>query len=159
MKKVKLLLMLFISLSMINTSCKKSEDPAEPATPTETYKGSYSLNLNGTTYNELKSDVWEAEEGVTFYADNKKGAYFQVAIPNIPKVGETVTLTLDAPEDATMVMVALNAIEGYSTLIAGAGTVTRESADHYILDVTLYGGTGFTDHFPMSGTITVGAHN
>ena len=158
MKNLKFILLLLVSLSIITTSCKKSDDPTEPDNPVTGFKGSFNINLNGITYNKLKSDVVEMEEGVTFLVDNNKGGHFQIAIPNIPAVGATATLSLDVPDDKTMVMVALEAIEGYATLIGGAGTVTRESADKYTLDVTLYGGSTFGDHFPMSGTITVGKH-
>jgi hypothetical protein len=158
MKNLKFILLLLVSLSIITISCNKSDDPTEPDNPITGYQGGFNINLNGTTYNKLKSDVVEMEEGVTFLVDNNKGGQFQIAIPNIPAVGATATIILDAPEDATMVLVAQNPIEGYATLIGGAGTVTRESADKYTLDVTLYGGATFGDHFPMSGTITVGKH-
>ncbi|HID20022.1 MAG TPA: mechanosensitive ion channel family protein, partial [Methanophagales archaeon] len=48
-------------------------------------------------------DVVEMEEGVTFLVDNNKGGHFQIAIPNIPAVGASATLSLEAPEDETMV--------------------------------------------------------
>jgi len=157
MKNLKIAFALLVSVSLLFTACKKDDD--DPSNPGVTYKGSYSVNINGISYSTLKSDVVEMEEGVTFYADDKKGGQFQIAIPNIPAVGETVTLTLDAPEDATIVMLANGPIEDYTTLIAGAGTVTRESADKYTLsNIVLYGGSGFADEFSMSGTITVGAH-
>ncbi len=156
MKNFKFIFVLFVSLSLLITSCAKNNDPANP---TGDFKGSFNVNIDGVNYSTLKSDVYEIEEGITFYADNNKGEKFQIAIPNIPTIGETATLILDAPENATMVMVALGPIEGYSTLIAGSGTVKRESADKYILtNIILYGGIGFADEFPMSGTITVGTH-
>ncbi len=157
MKNLKIAFALLVSVSLLFSACKKDDD--DPVNPGVTFKGSYSVNINGVNYSTLKSDVYEMEEGVTFYADDNKGGKFQIAIPNVPAVGETVTLILDAPEDATMVMVALGPIEGYSTLIGGAGTVKRESEDKYTLsNIVLYGGSGFADEFAMSGTITVGNH-
>jgi len=147
--------MLLVSLSILNTGCNKDDDPT---TPSGTYKGDFNININGTNYSTLKSDVVEMEEGVTFYADDKKGGQFQIAIPDIPAVGATATIAFDSPEGATVVMVASGPIEGYTTLIGGAGTVYRQAADKYEIDVTLFGGTGFADEFPMSGTITVGTH-
>ncbi len=156
MKNLKFLFVLLVSLSLLSIGCNKNNDPVDPI---GNFKGSFSVTINGANYSTLKSDIYEMEEGVTFYADDNKGGQFQIAIPNIPAIGETVTLTLDAPEGATMVMVALGPIEGYSTLIGGAGTVKRESADKYTLsNIILYGGVGFADEFPMSGTITVGAY-
>jgi len=156
MKNLKFIFVLLVSLSILSTGCDKNDDPVDPS---GNYKGSFSVSINGVNYSTLKSDVYEQEEGVTFYADDKKGGKFQIAIPNVPAIGETATLDLESPEGATMVMVALGPIEGYSTLIAGAGTVKRESEDKYTLsNIVLYGGLGFTDEFPMSGTITVGTH-
>ncbi len=157
MKNLKFLFALFVSLSILSTGCDKNDDPADP---TGNYKGSFSVDINGINYNTLKSDVVEMEEGVTFLADDNNGGQFQIAIPNIPAVGETATLSLEAPDGSTMVMVANGPIEGYTTtLIAGAGTVYRQANDKYILaDIILYGGIGFTEEFPMSGTITVGTH-
>ena len=156
MKNLKFVFVLLVSLSILSTGREKNNDPADPSGD---YKGSFSVDIDGVNYNTLKSDVVEMEEGVTFFADDKKGGQFQIAIPNIPAVGETATLSLDSPEDATVVMVANGPIEGYITLIAGAGTVKRESADNYTLsNIVLYGGIGFVDEFPMSGTITVGTH-
>ncbi len=156
MKNLKFLFVLLVSLSILSTGCDKNDDPADPS---GSYKGSFSVDINGINYNTLKSDVVEMEEGVTFFADDNNGGQFQIAIPNIPAVGETATLSIDAPDGATMVMVANGPIEGYTTLIGGSGTVHRQSNDKYVLeDVVLYGGTGFVDEFPMSGTITVGTH-
>ena len=156
MKTLKFLFVLFVSLSILSTGCDKNDDPVDPS---GNYKGSFSVNINGVNYSTLKSDVVEMEEGVTFFADDKKGGQFQIAIPNIPAIGETATLSLDAPEGATVVMVANGPIEGYVTLVAGAGTVYRQTEDKYILaDIILYGGIGFVDEFPMSGTINVGTH-
>ncbi len=156
MKNLKFLFVLLVSISILSTGCDKNDDPADPS---GNYKGSFNVNINGTNYSTLKSDVVEMEEGVTFFADDNNGGQFQIAIPNIPAVGETATLSIEAPEGSTVVMVANGPIEGYTTLIAGAGTVYRQSADKYILeDIILYGGIGFVDEFPMSGTITVGTH-
>jgi len=158
MTKAKLFFLLLISISIIGTSCKKdSDDPTTPD-PSGNFKGSFDINLNGTTYNKLKSDIVEMSEGVTFLVDNKKGGQFQFVIPNIPAVGETVTLDLNAPEDATMIMLALTPIEGYATLIAGAGTITRQSADKYVFDATLYAPVANGDQFPLTGSVTVGKH-
>ncbi|NOY49368.1 MAG: hypothetical protein GXO88_02190 [Chlorobi bacterium] len=157
MKKLITAFAIIISISVMFSACKKSS--GDPLDPSPAYKGSFNVNINGISYSTLKSDVYEMDEGVTFYADDKKGGQFQIAIPNIPAVGETATLDLEAPENATMVLVALGPIDGYSTLVAGSGTVKRESADKYTLaNITLFGGNGFTDEFPMSGTVTVGAY-
>jgi hypothetical protein len=156
MKNLKFLFILLVSLSMLSVGCDKNNDPADPVT---NYKGSFSVKINGTNYNTLKSDVAEMDEGVTFFADDKNGGQFQIAIPNVPAVGETITLGLDVPDDATIVMVANGPIEGYVTLIAGTGTVKRETNDKYTLsNIILYGGSFFAEEFPMSGTITVGKH-
>lgn len=149
-------MVLLVSISILSTGCEKEDDPADPGT---NYKGSYSVSINGVSYSVLKSDVVEMSEGVTFYADDNKGGQFQIAIPNIPAVGETVTLSFNAGEDYTTVMVANGPIEGYITLIAGAGTVYRQSDNKYELnDIVLYAGSINADHFPMSGNITVGTH-
>ncbi len=156
MKNLKFLFVLLVSISILSTGCDKNDDPADPS---GNYKGSFNVNINGINYSTLKSDVVEMEEGVTFFADDKNGGQFQIAIPNIPAVGATATLSIEAPEGSTVVMVANGPIEGYTTLIAGAGTVKRESEDKYTLaNIVLYGGSGFVDEFPMSGTINVGTH-
>ena len=156
MKNLKFLFVLLVSISILSTGCDKNDDPADPS---GNYKGSFNVNINGINYSTLKSDVVEMEEGVTFFADDKNGGQFQIAIPNIPAVGATATLSIEAPEGSTVVMVANGPIEGYTTLIAGAGTVKRESEDKYTLaNIVLYGGSGFVDEFPMSGTIDVGTH-
>lgn len=156
MKTLKILFVLLVSLSLLSTACKKDDNTTSPDA---NYKGSFSVNINGTTYNTLKSDVVEMEEGITFFASNNNGGQFQIAIPNIPAVGSTVTLSVDAPDDATIVMVASGPIEGIVTLIGGAGTVYRESTDKFVLEnIVLYGGVGFAEEFPMSGEITVGKH-
>ncbi len=155
MKNLKIAFALLVSVSLLFSACKKSED--SPADPGVTYKGSFDVSINGVSYSTLKSDIYEVEEGVTFYADDKKGGQFQIAIPNVPAVGATATLSLDAPNGATTVMVASGPIEGIVTLVAGAGTVYHESADKYVLEnIVLFGGVGFAEEFPMSGTITVG---
>jgi len=157
MKNLKFVFVLLVSLSILSTGCDKNDDPADPGV---NYKGSFSININGVNYSTLKSDIVDVEEGVTFFADDKKGGQFQIAIPNIPAVGATATLSFEAPEGSTVVMVANGPVDGYTTLIAGAGTVYRETTDKFILEnIVLYGGTGFADEFPMSGTITVGTHN
>jgi len=156
MKTLKFVFVLLVSLNILSTGCDKNDDPVDP---TGNYKGSFSVDINGINYNTLKSDVVEMEEGVTFFADDNNGGQFQIAIPNIPAVGETATLSIDAPEGATVVMVANGPIDGIVTLIAGAGTVKRESENNYTLsNIVLYGGIGFAEEFPMSGTITVGTH-
>ncbi len=156
MKNLKFIFVLLVSLSILSTGCDKNSDPADPVV---NFKGSFSVSINGVNYSTLQSDVIEMEEGVTFFADDNNGGQFQIAIPNIPAVGETATLALDNPEDYTHVMVANGPIEGYVTLFAGAGTVKRESENNYTLsNIVLYGGIGFADEFPMSGTITVGKH-
>jgi len=96
-------------------------------------------------------------EGVTFFADDGNGGTFQIAITDVPEIGATVTLSLDGGEDETKVLLIDGPIDGYSTLMGGAGTVKREDAKTYVLDITLFGGNWFTDEFPMSGTITVGS--
>jgi len=156
MKNLKFIFVLLVSLSILSTGCDKNDDPVDPS---GNYKGSFSVSINGINYSTLKSDVYEMEEGVTFYADDKKGGKFQIAIPDVPAIGETATLVLDAPEGATMLLVALGPIEGYSSLVGGSGTVKRESENKYTLsNIVLYGGIGFAEEFPMSGTITVGTH-
>ncbi len=156
MKSLKFLFVLLISLSILSTGCKKDDDPTDPV---NNYKGSFNVSINGESYSTLKSDIVEMEEGVTFFADDKKGGQFQIAIPNTPAVGETVTITFNAGEDATTVMVANGPIDGYVTLIAGAGTVYHQSDNKYELEnIILFGGTNFADEFPMSGTITVGTN-
>ncbi len=155
MKNLKFLFVLLVSISILSTGCDKNDDPADPGT---NYKGSYDVNINGVTYNKLKSDVVEMEEGVTFLADNNIGGQFQIVIADVPAVGETVELSLETLEGETIVLVGLEPIEGYETLIGGAGTVFRQSEFVYVLDITLYGnsGLGFVDEFPMTGNITVG---
>ncbi len=130
MKNFKIAFVLLVSVSLMFAACKKNDNPVDPGV---TYKGSFNVSINGVSYSTLKSDVYETVEGVTFYADDNKGGKFQIAIPNVPAVGETATLSLNAPEGSTMVMVALGPIEGISSLVAGAGTVKRDSKDNYTL--------------------------
>ena len=155
MKNLKFLFLLLVSISILSTGCDKDDDPADPGT---NYKGSYNVNINGVTYNKLKSDVVEMEEGVTFFADNNNGGQFQIVIADVPAVGETVELNMDFIEGETVVLVSDGPIDGYTMLIGAAGTVYRQSDNKYELDITVYGGTAFIDDFPMSGTITVGTH-
>ena len=154
MKNLKFLFVLLVSISILSTGCDKDDD--DPVDPGTNYKGSYDVNINGVTYNKLKSDVVEMEEGVTFYADDNNGGQFQIVIADVPAVGETVELSMETLEGETVVLVAEGPIEGYTMLIGGAGTVYRQSDNKYELDITLYGGSGFIDEFPMSGNITVG---
>ena len=153
MKNLKFLFVLLVSISILSTGCDKNDDPADPGT---NYKGSYDVNINGVTYNKLKSDVIEVEEGVTFFADNNNGGQFQIVIADVPAVGETVELSLDFIEGETAVLVSDGPIDSYTILIGGAGTVYRQADKKYELDITLYGGLGFGTEFPMSGNITVG---
>ena len=156
MKNLKIAFALLVSVSLLFSACKKDDDPVNPGL---TYKGSFSVNINGVSYSTLKSDITEVTEGVTFFADDKKGGQFQIAIPNVPAVGETVTLSFNSGDDVTTVMVANGPIEGITTLIAGAGTIYRQSDNKYVLEnIVLYGGTAFAEEFPMSGNITVGTH-
>lgn len=158
MKTLKLLLVLFVSISLLFSGCNKNDDPSDPGT---NFKGSFSVNIEGVNYNNLESDVMESDQdnAITFLVSDNNGGQFQIGISNMPEVGETSTLSIYATDEETIVLVANGPIDGIISLVAGEGTVYCESTDKYILeDIILYGGTLFAEKFTMSGTIKVGMH-
>jgi len=160
MKNLKLFLMMFMAVSLLSSSCKKDDDDNnDPVNPT-TYSGSASLTIDGILYNVLQSNVEQETEGVVFLLKNSAADdIFTVAITEVPAIGETVTLGLNAPDGSTYLLVANGPIEGIISLIAGSGTVHRVSEKVYEIDAILYGGDTFTDEYTITGTITVGVIN
>ncbi len=154
MKKFKLIFTLVVSIILLSTSCNKSNDNGNPD---GNLKGSFNVNINGIGYDKLVTNVEEMNEGVTFFAEDGNGGTFQIAITDVPEVGTTVTLSLDAGDGETNVILIDGPIDGYTRLMGGAGTVKREDANTYNLNITLFGGDWFSDEFPMSGTIIVGS--
>lgn len=160
MKTLKLLLVLFVSISLLSTGCDKNDD--DPSDPGANFKGNFSVNIDGANYNTLQSDIieFDLDSAITFLASDNNGGQFQIAISNMPAVGSTSTLSIYASDEETIVLVANGPIDGIISLVAGAGTVYCESADKYVLEnIVLYGGTEFAEEFPMNGTINVGVHN
>ena len=155
MKNFKLFMVLVLALGFATTSCNKDDDN-DNNNLTSTFKGSASITVDGTLYNKLTSDVVEMDEGVTFFLEDNNGDEFQVAIANVPEVGETSTLSLESSDNATDLLVANGPIAGIIALIGGSGTVKRTSEADYEIDAILYGGDFFTGMYTITGTVHVG---
>ncbi|OYT16098.1 MAG: hypothetical protein B7C24_09560 [Bacteroidetes bacterium 4572_77] len=155
-------------------SCSKKDDdnggdtPAPPAS----FKGSVTITINGTTYNDLLMDVIEStdeDDGLKDVACLLKGGFsngspdfsgnnFALAITNIPEVGQTVTLNNNPLEEETSLIIVGSPVEGYQYYIGATGSITRVSADKYTIDGTLNNVPNMDTEFTISGTIEVGVH-
>jgi hypothetical protein len=156
MKNLKFLVMLFLAISVLSAACKKDDDDnGDPSSGN--YKGSASLTIDGTVHNVLQSDVAEITEGVVFLIQNSiDETTFQVAIANVPAIGETFTFTMNPPDDSPTLMLADGPVPNVIALMALSGTLERISEKVYEIDAVLMDVTNFTDEYPISGTVTVG---
>ncbi len=155
MKNLKVLVMLFLAVSILGTACKKDDDDNDNPL-SGSYKGSASLTIDGTTYSTLDSDVAEIEEGVVFLLQDADGVPFTISLVNLPAVGVTATLELNGDEDLPFILCANGPIPGVLALVSGSGTLKRTSEKDYEIDAILYGGMNFMDEYPIVGTVTVG---
>ena len=157
MRNLKMVLLLLISISFVATSCKKDDkDDVTPVVPGITFLGSFNLNINSVGFSTLLSNVEEMNEGVTFYTETSTGVDIQIAIPNVPEIGVTHTITTDQGEDAPTFIIVGDIGVGDELLIATSGTITRTSSVDYEVDVMVIGIMNPTTTYPVVGDVEVG---
>jgi len=162
MKKIKLLFILFIGLTMIGTSCKKTEEKETEELLDELLdvKGSINLQAAGNTYDKLFSSVVysESDKMVSFWAfELGTEDSFIVSFGEVPAVGATATIDYNADESPILlIMGSFMEGEGY---YAQSGTIKRTSTDKYELNVILNDNLQTGNPVNLSGTVTVGEHN
>jgi len=157
MKNLKMVLMLLISISIVATSCKKDDkDDVIPVVPGVTYLGSFNLDINNVTFSTLLSNVEEMDEGVTFFTETSSGTEIQIALPDVPAIGVTHTITIDQGEDDPTFVILGDIGVGDEVLVATSGTIKRTSSVDYEVDVLVYGVLNPTTPYPVVGVIEVG---
>ena len=162
MKNIKLLFILLIGLSIISTSCKKTEEEQAEDVINQILdiKGSINLDVNGITFDKLFSSVVYAEsvKMVSFWAyDNDSEDSFVVSFGEVPAVGSTGTIDFEA-EDGLVFIITGSFMEG-AGYYAQSGTIKRTSTDKYEIDVVVADYTQSGTTYTISGTVTVGKNN
>lgn len=163
MKNFKLFLMLIIGLSILSTSCKKTEEEAAEDILDEILdiKGSINLEAGGSTYTSLFSSVVysESDKMVSFWAydlDSNEDSFI-VTFGEVPAVG--VTGNIDPESDEGLTLILMGSFFDDGGYLATSGTIKRESTDKYELDVVLASMTDATSTIILTGTVVVGENN
>lgn len=162
MKNIKLLFILFIGLSLISTSCQKTEEETaeEIIDQILDIHGSINLDVDGTTFDRLFSSVTysESDKMVVFWAyDNDSEDSFIITFGEVPAVGVTGTIDYEA-EDGLALLITGSFMDG-AGYYAQSGTIKRVSSDEYELDVVVAEYTGTGSSYTISGTVVVGKTN
>lgn len=163
MKNFKLFLLLFISLSVALSSCKKTEEEAAEDIINEILdiKGSIDLDVDGVTYNKLFSSVVysASDKVVSFWAydlDSEEDS-FVLSFGEVPDVGVTGTINPEADDAMTLLIIgSFNEEGGY---YAKSGTIKRVSTDKYEIDATIHNLVNETETLTITGTVVVGEYN
>jgi len=159
MKNFKLLMILFLGLSISFASCTKDKTEEEIIEDILNVKGSVSLTAGGNTYDKLFSSVVFAQEEqmVTFWAyELDSDASFLVSFGEVPAVGETKVIDID--DENSIVLVVTGSFMGAGGFYASSGSIKRVSTDKYELDVILSDYVGNEADVPLTGTVNVGVH-
>lgn len=162
MKNIKLLFILFIGLSILSTSCKKTEEETTEDLINQILdiEGSINLDVNGITFDKLFSSVTysESEKMVSFWAyDNDSEDSFIVSFGEVPAVGVTEAIDYEA-EDGLVFIITGSFMEG-AGYYAQSGTIQRTSTDTYVIDVVVAEYTQGGTPYNITGTVTVGKTN
>ena len=156
MKNFKLLVVLFLGLSISFVSCTKKTEQ-EVLDDILNVKGSVSITVAGNTYNKLFSSVIFAEEEqmVTFWAyelDSEDS--FLMSFGEVPAVGETKVI--DMEDDDSIALIITGSFMGSGGYYATSGSIKRVSTDKYEVDVVIADYLGDATDIELTGTITVG---
>jgi len=162
MKNLKFLLILFIGLSIIGTSCKKTSEAQAEDILEELLdiKGSINLDIAGNTYDKLFSSVVfsESDQMVSFWAvDYDSEDSFIVTFGEVPAVGSTATIDFES-DDSIVFMIIGSFLEG-SGYYGESGTIKRVSTDKYELNVVINDNAQTGNLVTIQGTVTVGENN
>lgn len=162
MKHFKLLLILFIGLSIVSSSCKKTEEEQTENLLNELLdvKGSIDLSVNGNSYDQLFSSVVfsESDQMVSFWAyEYGTEESFIVTFGEVPAVGSTATIDFEA-DDSLVFIIMGSFLEG-AGYYGESGTVERISTDKYNLNVVIKDNDQAGNAITITGTVTVGEHN
>lgn len=165
MKNIKLLFILFIGLSILGTSCKKTEEEQAEDIINQILdvEGSINLDVNGITFDRLFSSVTysESDKMVSFWAyDNDSENSFVVGFGEVPAVGETGIINYE--DDDSIVFVITGSFMEAVSYYAKSGTIKRVSTDKYEVDVVVADALDTTQNgveYNITGTIVVGKNN
>lgn len=173
MKNFRLLMVMFMTIGLLASSCSKKDDDngGNDPTPPVSFKGKANITIDGNNYDELVMDIMEStdtEDGMNDVGCNLKGGFsqgnpqiagnnFLLAIDNIPEIGETVTFTDNPEDDDTAILIIGSPVDGHTHYMSVSGTMTRTSKDNYTIDAVVTSIPNF-DNFTITGTIEVGLH-
>jgi len=173
MKNFRLLLVMFLSIGLLASSCSKDDgDEGDGGTtPPIAFKGKANVTIDGKNYSELTMSVTEStdtEDGSISIGCNIKGGFsqgnpeisgnnFLLVIDNCPEVGETITFIGYPEDDDTAILIIGSPVEGHSNYISTSGTISRTSKDKYTIDAVI-SSIPSLDTFTITGTLEVGVH-
>lgn len=140
MKNFKLFFLVLLSLGILSTSCKKTEEQQteDLVNTILDVKGSIDLKVGSVTYNKLFSSVVYAESDkmVSFWAyDTNSEDSFILTFGEVPAVGATGTIDLESDNGMTLMIVG--SFQEDSGYIAQSGTISRVSTDKYDINVVM----------------------
>lgn len=92
MKKLTLILGLMISVGLLFSSCKKSTDDEETPDPTPTGTGSYSMTLDGNTFNTLQDELNMVYGVIAIAGVDHNNNEFVITLSNVPSTGSTISI-------------------------------------------------------------------
>jgi len=162
MKNFKLFFLMLLTLGIVSTSCKKTEEEKteDLVNTILDVKGSIDLNVNGVTYNKLFSSVVYAENDkmVSFWAyDLDSEDSFVVTFGEVPSVGATGTVDFESDNGMTLMIIGSFLDDG--GYFAQSGTISRVSTDKYEINVMMANMQQTSTPFALTGSVTVGEHN
>ncbi|MCK5775097.1 MAG: hypothetical protein KAH25_02920 [Bacteroidales bacterium] len=158
MKNFKLLIVLFLGLSISFVSCTKKTEQ-EVLDDILNVKGSVSITAAGNTYDKLfTSVVFSVEEQmVTFWAyELDSDDSFLMSFGEVPAVGETKVIDMD--DEDSIALIITGSFMGSGGYYATSGSIKRVSTDKYEVDVVLADYMGTATDIALSGTVTVGVN-
>lgn len=149
MKKLSILL---IATVIAFASCSKDEDDLVNDIQNSTFKGSYTLNIDGKVINTLIKDVMYITDynRVEIYGTDADGQIISLHIGNIP---ENNNESADASLDGAVLLTYGSILYSSEN---GSGTITRLSSDKISFDNIVVKTILNDDSKTFSGTATIG---
>ncbi len=158
MKNFKLLIVLFLGLSISFVSCTKKTEQ-EVLDDILNVQGSVNITASGNVYNKLFSSVVFSveEQMVTFWAyelDSEDS--FLMSFGEVPAVGETKVIDMD--DEESIILIITGSFMGSGGYYATSGSIKRVSTDKYEVDVVIADYMGNATDIELTGTVTVGVN-
>jgi len=124
MKKINLILVILVSVAVLFSSCKKTEENLEPAADGT---GSYSMTIDGNTFSNLKDELNMVLGVIAFGGVHENGVEFSVMITAVPSVGETISIcNTDCPDEYHFSLIYIGDVNNaVNMMVAYDGTVKR----------------------------------